>query len=117
MFGKRSIQKHGRQAEAVVVASDMSGYSNGHGIHKYHLKLRVQLAEGATVDAKCNAYPTGPVRGFIVGEIVPVRYDPDDPEAVEVDRDAMVAASQAKRKAGEEGLLRLGEERLARGGD
>jgi hypothetical protein len=117
MFGKRSIRKHGRQAEAVVVGADMSGYSNSHGIHKYHLELRVQLAQGATVDAKCSAYPTGPVRGFMVGEIVPVRYDPDDPEAVEVDRDAMVAAGQAKRKEGEEGLIRLGEERLARGGD
>jgi hypothetical protein len=117
MFGKRSIQKHGRQAEAVVVSSDMSGYSNSHGIHKYHLELRVKLAEGATVDAKCSAYPTGPVRGFMVGEIVPVRYDPDDPEAVVVDRDAMVAAGEARRKSGEEGLLRLGEERLARGGD
>jgi hypothetical protein len=117
MFGKRSIQKHGRQAEAVVLASDMSGYSNSHGINKYHLELRVHLAGGATVDAKCGAYPTGPMGAFMVGEIVPVRYDPDDPSAVEVDRDAMVTAKQAARKEGEEGLVRLAEERLSRGTD
>jgi hypothetical protein len=34
MFGKRRILKHGEPAEAIVLESDMSGYSNSHGINK-----------------------------------------------------------------------------------
>ena len=107
MFGKRKIQKSGEQGKAVVLASDMSGYSNSHGINKWHLTLQVHLDDGSTVVAKCSAYPTGPVGAFLVGEIVPIRYD----------RDAMVAAKQAARKKDMEDMVRLSEERLARGGD
>ena len=59
MFGKGKILKHGAQAEAVVVDSGMSGYSNGKGINKWHLKLQVHFEDGTTVDASCSAYPTG----------------------------------------------------------
>jgi hypothetical protein len=76
MFFKRKTTKDGERAEAVVLGADMSGYSNSHGINKWHLHLRVK---------------------------------------VEVDRDAMVAAKQAGRKEAEEGLIRLGEERIERG--
>lgn len=34
MFGKGKILKHGESAEAVVLGSDMSGYSNSKGINK-----------------------------------------------------------------------------------
>lgn len=115
MFGKGKILKHGERAEAIVLASDMSGYSNSHGINKWHLKLRVRYDDDTTVEASCSAYPTGLVGAFMVGEIVPVRYWPKDRSLVEVDRDAMVAAKQAGRKEAEEGLIRLGEERLDRG--
>ena len=61
MFDKHKIQKHGEQAEAVVLDSTMSGYSNSHGINKWHLRLRVQFEDGTTEEAACSAYPTGPV--------------------------------------------------------
>lgn len=50
----------------------------------------------------------------MVGDVVPVRYLAERRGKVEVDRDAMVAAKQAGRKEAEEGLIRLGEERLDR---
>lgn len=115
MFGKRKILKHGERAEAVVLSSDMSGYSNSKGINKWHLKLRVRFDDGTTVDASTSAYPTGPVGAFGVGEIVPVRYWPKDRSLVEVDREAMLAAKRVGRKEAEEGLVKLAEERLARG--
>jgi hypothetical protein len=114
MFGKRKISKDGQSAEAIVLSADMSGYSNSHGINKWHLHLRVRFDDDTTVEAKCSAYPTGPVGAFQVGDIVPVRYLPSDRTKVEVDRDAMVAAKQAGRKEAEEGLVRLAEERLDR---
>jgi hypothetical protein len=115
MFGKGKIEKHGESAEAVVLESDMSGYSNSHGINKWHLKLRVRYADDTYGEVKCSAYPTGPMGAFQAGDVVPVRYLPDDHSKVEVDRDAMVAAKQAGRKEAEAGLIRMGEERIARG--
>jgi hypothetical protein len=115
MFGKGKVLKHGERAEAIVLESDMSGYSNSHGINKWHLKLRVRFDDDTTVEASCSAYPTGPMGAFAVGDIVPVRYWPKDRAVVEVDREAMVAARQEGRKAAEEGLVKLAEERLDRG--
>jgi hypothetical protein len=114
MFDKRKIQKQGEQAEAVVLDSTMSGYSNSHGINKWHLRLRVQFEDGSTEEAACSAYPTGPVGAFNAGDIVPVRYLPDKRSKVEVDRDAMVAKSQARREEGRAGLIRMAEEKLER---
>jgi hypothetical protein len=115
MFGKRKIEKHGESAEAVVLDSDMSGYSNSHGINKWHLHLRVQFPDGSTGEAKCSAYPTGPVGAFGVGEIVPVRYLPDDRTKVEVDRDAMVAKAEAGRAEARDKLIQFNEEKLRNG--
>jgi hypothetical protein len=112
MFGKGKILKHGERAEAIVLESDMSGYSNSHGINKWHLKLRVRFDDDTTVDTSCSAYPTGPMGAFGIGEIVPVRYWPKDRSLVEVDRDAMVAARQAGRVEAEAGLIKLAEEKL-----
>jgi hypothetical protein len=116
MFGRRKILKEGERAEAIVLASDMSGYSNSKGINKWHLKLSVRFDDDTTVEASCSAYPTGPVGAFTVGEIVPVRYLPKDRTLIEVDRDAMVTAKRAGRKEAEEGLIKLAEEKLEKGG-
>jgi hypothetical protein len=117
MFGKKKIQKHGEQAKAVVLESKASGYTNGKGIRKWHLKLRVKFEDGTTGEASCSGYPAGPAGAFIAGNIVPVRYLPQDRTQVEVDHDALVAASEARRAEGREGSVRLAEERLARGED
>lgn len=115
MFGKSKIEKYGEQAKAIVLSAAMSGYSNSKGINKWHLHLRVQFDDGSTEEAATSAYPTGPAGAFLVGEIVPVLYLPDDRSKVEVDREAMVAAKLSGRKEAEEGLVRLAEEKLARG--
>jgi hypothetical protein len=115
MFFKRKTTKDGERAEAVVLGADMSGYSNGHGINKWHLHLRVKYDDGAVAETSCSAYPTGPMGAFMVGDVVPVRYLAERRGKVEVDRDAMVAAKQADRKEAEQGLIRLGEERVERG--
>src|ERR1700749_1273220 len=117
MFGKgKKVLKDGESAEAVVLKCDMSGYSNSHGINKWHLELRVRYADDTYGEVKCSAYPTGPMGAFQIGDVVPVRYLDGDRSKVEVDRDAMVAAKLAGRKEAEEGLIRLGEEKLAGGG-
>jgi len=117
MFGKKKLQKHGEQAKAVVVVSKASGYTNGKGIRKWHLKLRVQFEDGTTGEASCSGYPAGAAGAFIAGNIVPVRYQPEDRTKVEVDHDALVAAAQARQAEGRAGMVRLSEERLARGED
>ena len=115
MFGKGKILKNGAKAQAVIVNSDMSGLSNSHGAHKWHLELRVQFDDGSKGDASCSAYEVNLAAGFGPGQIVPVRYDADDRTKVELDRDAMVAESTARKEAGKAGLVKLAEEKLARG--
>jgi hypothetical protein len=113
MFGKgKKIRREGESAEAIVLKSDMSGYSNSHGINKWHLELRVRYADDSYGEVECSAYPTGPMSAFQVGDVVPVRYLDDDRAKVEVDRDAMFEAKRASRKEAEEGLIRMGEEKL-----
>jgi hypothetical protein len=113
VFGKgKKILRDGESAEAVVLGAAMSGYSNSHGINKWHLRLRVRYNDDSYGEVARSAYPTGPMGAFQVGDVVPVRYLDSDRDEVEVDRDAMVAAKQAGRKEAEEGLIRLGEEKL-----
>jgi hypothetical protein len=116
VFGNgKKVLRDGEAAEAVVLGSDMSGYSNSHGINKWHLKLRVRYDDDTYGEVWCSAYPTGPVGAFQVGDVVPVRYLDDDRSKVEVDREAMVAVKRAGREEAEEGLIRMGEEKLAHG--
>lgn len=115
MFGKRKLLKNGAQAQAVVRSSDMTGLSNSQGAHKWRLELHVQFDDGTTADVSCHAYEVNLASGYGAGQIVPVRYDPDDRSKVEVDRPAMVAESEARKEAGRAGLARLAEEKLARG--
>ena len=114
MFGKRKRLKNGVKAQAVVRSADKSGLSNSHGAHKWHLQLSVQFDDGSTGEASCSAWEVNLATGFGPGKIVPVRYDPDDRSKVEVDRDAMVAESEARKEAGRAGLVKLAEEKLAK---
>jgi len=77
-------------------------------------EARVRLDDDSIVETDCSAYPTGPVGGLIVGDVLPVRYLASDPSLIEVDRDAMVAAKSAGLKSAEEGLVKLAEESIAR---
>lgn len=115
VFGKRKVLKNGAKAQAAVVSSDMTGMSNSHGAHKWRLDLHVQFDDGSTADVTCHAYEVNLASGYGPGQIVPVRYDPNDRSKVEVDREALVAESEARKEAGRAGLARLAEEKLARG--
>jgi hypothetical protein len=115
MFGKRKLLKNGAKAQAAVRSADMSGLTNSHGAHKWRLELSVQFDDGSTAIASCSAWEVNLASGYGPGQIVPVRYDPNDRSKVEVDHDAMVAESEARKEAGRAGLARLAEEKLARG--
>jgi uncharacterized protein DUF3592 len=113
MFGKRKILKNGAKAQAVIRSAEMSGLSNSHGAHKWRLELRVQFDDGTTVDASCRAWEVNIASGYGPGQIVPVRYDPEDRSKVELDHDALKAQSEARKEAGRAGLVKLAEEKLA----
>lgn len=115
MFGKRKLLKNGAKAQAVIRSADMSGLSNSHGAHKWRLELSVQFDDGSTGEASCSAWEVNLASGYGPGQIVPVRYDPSDRSKVEVDHDALKAESEARKEAGRAGLVKLAEEKLARG--
>jgi hypothetical protein len=115
VFGKSKILKNGERANAAVVDSDMSGLSNSHGAHKWHLKLKVQFDDGTTADVSCSAYEVRIGIGYGPGDIIPVRYDPKDRSTVVVDTVALQAASTARREEGRAKLAQMAEEKLSRG--
>ncbi len=115
MFGRGKVLQHGASAQAVIVSSDMTGMSNSRGAHKWKLQLRVQFDDGTTAEASCSAYEVNLGMGYGPGQIVPVRYDPENRTKVEVDRAALEAERDSRKKAGQEGLVRIAEERLAKG--
>lgn len=115
MFGKNKTLKNGDKAQAVVRDCDMGGMSDSHGAHKWRLDLHVQFDDGTTADITRHVYEVSIGLGFGPGQIVPVRYDPNDRSKIEVDRDLMVAESEARKAAGRAGLAKIAEEQLARG--
>ena len=115
MFGKRKLRKHGAKAQAVIVDSDMTGFSNNSGAHKWKLDLRVQFDDGTTAETSCSAWEINIGMGYGPGQIVPVLYDPDDRSKVALDEEAMKSEHEARKEAGRAGLVKLAEEKLARG--
>jgi hypothetical protein len=115
MFGRHKLLKNGATAQAAVIRSEMTGMSNSKGAHKWKLKLKVQFDDGTTADASCSAYEVNIGMGYGPGQILPVRYDPEDRTKVELDVPALQAERDSHKREGEEGLARLAEERLTRG--
>jgi hypothetical protein len=115
VFGKRKLRKHGAKAQAVVVDCDMGGLSNNQGAHKWKLDLRVQFEDGTTVETSTSAWEINIGMGYGPGQILPVFYDPDDRSKVVVDEETLKAEHEARKEAGRAGLVKIAEEKLARG--
>jgi hypothetical protein len=119
MFGKKKhLLQNGTQARAVVVDAERHGgqvTSQGRTPVSYRLRLRVHLDDGTTFDAACTV--GGPMRSaqtyYSPGDIVPVRYDPQDPDMVLVDESALLAEQEAQRRAAADVAVERAERRLA----
>ncbi|MBV8194374.1 MAG: hypothetical protein JOY80_02480 [Candidatus Dormibacteraeota bacterium] len=106
------------RGQAVVLTSELGWYAQHTQItgrigFDYDLTLRVHFGDGTSADI---ARHVGDIRGtdltFSVGDIVPVRFDPDDRSTVEIDVDAMHAAKAESQRRLDDGMVRAAEETL-----
>jgi hypothetical protein len=114
VFGRgKKIQESGAQAQAVVLDSDFGARTDSHGQRHFKVTMRVQF-DDTTEEAKCSIWRfSGGAPG--VGEIVPVRYDPDDRSRVEIDIEALDAGKLDAREEAKAKLIQSAEQKLSRG--
>ncbi len=101
MFGKTNVLRDGVQGRAVILDARPGNVLSGHGERLWHLQVRVHFEDGQTGDVWCDFYdltaatvgqPSG-IEPYPLapGVVVPVRYDPNNPAKVEIDRPRIIA--------------------------
>ncbi len=104
--------QEGVSAQALVL--DKKVYGSGYSTGKtkacgYH--LRVKYEDGATAEITRRVW-TSKLGHAQVGDLIPVRYDPEDRSKVEIDAPAMKAQQSAKMQEVKEQALASGEQDL-----
>jgi hypothetical protein len=94
---RKKLLRNGAQARAIVTESKAANIVDG-GASAFKLALEVQFPDGskAPMREKVSLTDIGPVM-VNVGDILPVRYDPEDRSTVVVDAPAIRAQSDQKR--------------------
>jgi Short C-terminal domain len=124
----KTLMRDGAQVQALVLEAKQFGHTAvgegpGMGIF-FELKLRVQFDDGTTdeITRRVRLASLGGTSGAIggtvnVGDLLPVRYDPEDRSKIEIDSAAVKQGKEAAREAARERSKRLaiqrGEEQLA----
>jgi hypothetical protein len=103
MFGKLNVGRDGERGQAVVLRAERHGGATGEGgisSVTYDLGLRARFEDGTSLDFSQrlgNMFKSAGA-GFSVGDVVPVRFDPDHHERIEVDMDAIHDQQAADRR-------------------
>jgi hypothetical protein len=116
--------RDGEQAQALVLDVKQFGHTAvgegpGMGIF-FELKLRVQFDDGTTEDIarRVRLASLGGSSGAIgatvtAGDLLPVRYDPEDRSKIEIDSAAVKQGKEAAREDSQRLAIQRGEEQLA----
>jgi hypothetical protein len=120
----KSLMRDGAQAKALVLEAKQFGHTDvgegpGMGIF-FELKLRVQFDDGTTEDIsrRVRLASLGGTSGAVgatvnAGDLLPVRYDPEDRSKIEIDSAAVKEDKKAGREYSKRLAIQRGEERLA----
>jgi Short C-terminal domain len=123
---KKTLMRDGAQAQALVLEAKQFGHTDvgegpGMGIF-FELKLRVQFDDGTAEDItrRVRLASLGGTSGAIgatvsAGDLLPVRYDPEDRSKIEIDSAAVKQSKEAAREYSKRRAIQRGEERLAAG--
>ena len=101
MFGQHKLLREGAQAEAVVTSVNLyqGGMRSNTGTgFTYDVGMRVHFEDGTTSEiVRRIGGMAGTDLDFYVADTVPVRYDPNDRNKIELDEDALRARQQRAR--------------------
>jgi hypothetical protein len=116
--------RDGAQAQGLVLEAKQFGHTDvgegpGMGIF-FELKLRVQFDDGTTEDITRRVRraslggTSGAIGGTVnAGDLLPVRYDPEDRSKIEIDSAAVKQGKEADREYAKRRGIQRREERLA----
>ena len=109
---RKKLMREGAQAQAVVTGREGVNLTEG-GWSAYKLVLEVHFPDGAQaeVQEKVHVADIGALRGR-VGDVLPVRYDPEDRSEVMIDVPAIQAEGDAKRRRLDDEAVAAGRRRL-----
>jgi hypothetical protein len=112
MFGRLNVKKDGAKAEGVVL--DIKMHQSfldktrpvGVGLPDQRVTLKATFEDGTQAEVQCEVDETDYREPFLIGSVLPLRYDPKNRSRIEVDVAAIKAGHRAeadvhKRKARE----------------
>jgi hypothetical protein len=109
---RRRLMREGARANAVVVKSD--AIPSQYGIWGFRLLLEVHFDDGTKTEIERTEQILNLGTQLVgAGDIVPVRYDPQDRNKVEVDSAAMQAAHDAQTAQRDQAAVHRAEAELA----
>jgi hypothetical protein len=104
---RKKLLREGAQGQGVVTEREGANLTAG-GFSAYKLVLEVRFPDGSQTEVRerINQTDIGPVR-VMVGDLLPVRYDPRDQSSVVIDTPAIRAQAEEKQQ-------RVDQESIAR---
>jgi hypothetical protein len=114
VFRKGRLRGTGVEARALVLEKNVfaSGYSTNE-TKACRYKVRVQFDDGSTSEATLSAWNHELARA-LVGDLIPVRYDPADRSKIEIDSEVMKAQRAEQQRELSEQAIERGEQELDR---
>ena len=111
---RKKLMREGAEGQAVVLESEGVNIVAG-GASEFKLLLEVRFSDGSTAEhrEKVKLTEIGPVM-VKAGDIVPVRYDPDDHSDVVVDAPAMRAKADERQQQGQAEAVAQARRKLER---
>jgi hypothetical protein len=123
MFGESTLLRDGASAQAVIIEATPGNMLNRHGERNWHFQLRVHFDDGPSTDVNCECFDlgldaAGPVVGlepypFTAGNLLPIRYDPNDRSKVVIDRPKIVTDTTAAHAANRAKQIEKAERQFA----
>jgi hypothetical protein len=119
MFGRSNLMREGASADGVVLDSKLHvnwvfNWSAIFPNSSWRYKLEVQFPDGTRTEITRKVREGAYGLPLNVGQIVPMRYDPEHRSRMEIDIPALKAGHRAEVKHGKQAAIAHGEEELAR---
>jgi hypothetical protein len=108
---RKKLLREGTQAQAVVTVCEGADHTRG-GFSNWKLVLEIHFEDGSTAEMQDKVSKADVAPLLKVGDILPVRYDPDDRSDAVVDTQAVKAETDVKQNAAQAAALEQARRQL-----
>jgi hypothetical protein len=108
---RKKLLREGAQAQAVVTECEGANLTHN-GFSNWALVLEIHFEDGSTAEMHDKVSKSDVAPLLKVGDILPVRYDPDDHSDAVVDTPAVKAGADETRTAAQEAAVEQARRQL-----